>query len=151
VKSKINALKKENKNLSGMLENEISAPVLFIFHGNENFVFEENFPFDFPEPKSAGIKEEDFTPVGHLHDYSPREIKETLENSELKMEVSDEKLLESINVLERTGCIEEMGMSCGKAERRYVITEKGYMLAGFLGYSMRYPGQNKRQKRDRQF
>jgi hypothetical protein len=151
VKSKINILKKESKNLAGMLENEISALVLFIFHGNENFVFEEIFPFEFPEPKLGGIKEEDFTPAGHLHDYSPREIKETLENSELKMEVSAEKLLESINVLERTGYIEETGMSRGKAERRYVITEKGYMLARFLGYSMQYPGQNKRQKRDRQF
>lgn len=151
MKSKINTLKRENKNLAVMLENEISALVLFIFHGNENFVFEEIFPFAFPEPKSGGVKEEDFTSSGHLHDYSPREIKETLEKSELKMEIGDEKLLESINVLERTGYIEETGMSRGKAERRYVITEKGYMLAGFLGYSMRYSGQNKRQKRDRQF
>jgi len=151
VKNKISILNKEKKKLARVLENEISILMLFVFHGKENYVFPENIPFEFSESDFGVIKEEDFTPTGRIHSFTPKEMKETLENSELKMEINSERLLESVKSLEKAGYIEAGRVFIAEKAKRYYITEKGYILAGFISYSINYPGQNKRETKHRQF
>lgn len=146
MKSKKFAIKKEYGKLMGILENEISVFMLLVFHGKENYGKAENVPFEFSEPQTGGMKEEDFSVMGRIFSYSPKEMKETLERSELKTEANVEKLLDAIRALEKAGYIEEMRSSFVKAEKRYIITEKGSLFAKFLAYSVQYPGQNKKEK-----
>ncbi len=141
----ISILKKENKKLINVLEDETSVFMLFIFHGKENYAFSENIPFEFPEPDFGAIKEDDFAPAGRIYSYTPKEMKETLERSELKMEISSEKILGTIKSLEKAGYIEAGCVFIAEKAKRYYITEKGYILVSFLVYSINYPGQNKKE------
>ncbi|MFZ2969521.1 MAG: hypothetical protein WA063_00055 [Minisyncoccia bacterium] len=151
MKSKISIAKKENKRLIEVLENEISAFMLFVFHGRENYGSTGNIPFEFSDPDFGGINKKDFTITGHIHSFTPKKMKETLERSELKIETSIEKLLESVDALQKSGYIEEGHVFIAEKAKRYFITKKGYMLAEFLSYSLKYPGQNMEERSDRQF
>jgi hypothetical protein len=80
-----------------------------------------------------------------IYSYTPKEMKETLENSELKIEVDTEELLGSIKTMEKAGYIEEVNVYVLEKARRYVITEKGYILTQLLSYNLKYPGQSKKE------
>lgn len=149
MKNKINILRKESKKIIRVLEDDLCEWMLFVFHGKENFTSPSVIPFEFSDPSRGGIKEEGAR-TGQVHYFSPREMKEVLEGSELKEEISIEKMLDAIKALEEVGYIKETGISCGKEEKLYIITEKGYIFAEFLAHSTEYPGRSERPS-DRQF